>query len=257
VISFMSANYVARQTGYAMHGWAHGDSTTQDHFAPVETFAARLDEVLRDVRALGFEAIDVWGGHLNQAWASDEHLAAAREALDRHGLRVTSHATYVGRGEAERVCDIAAALGTALLGGLAADAAAAVPVLRERGIRLGLENHPERTPAELLAKIGEAGDVLGATIDTGWWATQGYDVALAIEELAAHVLHVHLKDVRATGEPHETCRWGEGIVPIAQCVRVLRRVGYAGAIAIEHEPEALDPSDDLRAMRLELEGWLA
>jgi hypothetical protein len=38
---------------------------------------------------------------------------------------------------------------------------------------------------------------------------------------------------------------------------VLRRVGYAGAIAIEHEPEALEPSDDLRAMRLELEGWLA
>ena len=63
------------------------------------------------------------------------------------------------------------------------------------------------------------------------------------------MLHVHLKDVRAVGEPHETCRWGEGIVPIERCVRTLQRIGYAGAIAVEHEPETFDPTDDVRAMR--------
>jgi sugar phosphate isomerase/epimerase len=257
VISFMTANYVARLTGYAMRGWGHGDRVTQEHFAPVETFAVRFDGLLHDVRALGFEAVDVWGGHLNQAWASEEHLAAAREALDRRRLRVSSYATYVGRGEVERVCDIAAALGTTLLGGLASDVPGVVPVLRERGLRLGLENHPERTPAELLAKIAFAGDVLGVTVDTGWWGTQRYDAARAIEELAEHLLHVHLKDVRAAGEPHETCPWGEGVVPIEECVRVLQRLGYDGAIAIEHEPEASDPSEEVRQMRLRLEGWLA
>ena len=62
-------------------------------------------------------------------------------------------------------------------------------------------------------------DVLGATVDTGWWATQGYDPVRAIGELGERVLHVHLKDVHA-GE-HVTCRWGEGIVPVRECVERL------------------------------------
>jgi sugar phosphate isomerase/epimerase len=130
-------------------------------------------------------------------------------------------------------------------------------VLEKYGVRLGIENHPETTPQELLAKITAGGDRFGATVDTGWWGTQGYDAARAIEELGDRVWHVHLKDVLALGEPHETCRWGEGIVPIEECVRTLQRTGYTGAIAVEHEPETLDPTDDVRAMREQLEGWLA
>ena len=71
------------------------------------------------------------------------------------------------------------------------------------------------------------------------------------------MLHVHLKDVLALDEPHDTCRWGEGIVPIEECVRTLQRLGYGGAITVEHEPETFDPTDDIRAMRAQLEGWLA
>jgi L-ribulose-5-phosphate 3-epimerase len=59
------------------------------------------------------------------------------------------------------------------------------------------------------------------------------------------------------GEPHETCRWGDGIVPIESCVRALQRLGYTGALAVEHEPETYDPSEDCRAMLAELRGWLA
>jgi sugar phosphate isomerase/epimerase len=93
-------------------------------------------------------------------------------------------------------------------------------------------------------------------VDTGWWGTHGFDAADAIEELGDHVLHVHLKDVLAEGEPHETCRWGEGVVPVEECVRALQRIGYAGAIAVEHEPEDHDPSEKCRSMRVQLEGWL-
>jgi L-ribulose-5-phosphate 3-epimerase len=256
VVSFMTANYVARHTGYAMHGWGHGDRTSNEWYAPLETYGERLGELLGDVRTLGFEAIDLWGAHLHQAWATDEHIATARSVIDANGLTVSSYATYLGAGDAERVCEIAAALGTTLLGGMASDLPGALPVLREHGVRLGIENHPERDPAEVLAKIGDDGDVLGATIDTGWWATQGYDASRAIEELRDHVLHVHLKDVLAVGEPHETCRWGDGIVPIEECVRALRRIEYSGGIAVEHEPELYDPAEDCAAMRVQLEDWL-
>ena len=68
---------------------------------------------------------------------------------------------------------------------------------------------------------------------------------------------VHLKDVTAVGEPHLTCRWGDGVVPVEACVRTLRRIGYAAAVSVEHEPYDHDPAEEVRAMRAELEEWLA
>ena len=256
-IAFMTANYVARETGYSMHGWGHGDRMTNEAFAPLETYEERFDAVLADVEELGFDAIDLWGAHLSPEWATDEHVEAACRALARRGIRVTTYATWIGPANVERSCELALALGTSLIGGgVSGDLDEIAAVLAKHGVRLGIENHPERTPAEVLEKIERGAGMLGATVDTGWWGTQGYDAARAIEELGGHVLHVHLKDVRALGEPHETCRWGDGIVPIAACVRALQQIGYTGAIAVEHEPETEDPTDDLRAMRVELEGWL-
>jgi L-ribulose-5-phosphate 3-epimerase len=258
VISFMTANYVAREVGYAMHGWGHGDRATNEAFAPLETYGEKLDELLTDIRALGFEAVDIWGAHLSPDWATDEHVDIAVDALARHGLTVTTYATWVGPSNIERSCELALALGTSLLGGgFSGEPQTLAPTLEKYDVRLGIENHPEKTPADVLAKIERGGAKFGATVDTGWWGTQGYDAARAIDELGEHVWHVHLKDVLALGEPHETCRWGEGIVPIEECVRTLRRLGYAGSIAVEHEPETFDPADDARAMRAQLEGWLA
>ena len=168
---------------------------------------------------------------------------------------MSSYATYVGRGEAERVCDIAARSAPRSSAASPSERRARAGAARA-GLRLGLENHPERTPAELLAKIGVDADVLGATVDTGWWGTQGYDAARAIEELAEHVLHVHLKDVRAAGEPHETCPWGEGVVPIEGACACSERLGYAGAIAVSTSPRRWIRATT-RRMRLQLEEWLA
>jgi L-ribulose-5-phosphate 3-epimerase len=256
-VTFMTANYVARQTGWAMHGWGHGDRLTNEWFTPLETYGERLDDVLARIRALGFETVDLWGAHLGADWATDEHLAVANDLLARHGLVVTTYAAWVSPANVRRVCELARGLGVALIGaGFSGDAAELAPVLREHGVRLAVENHPERTPAEVLAKIGAGAGTMGATIDTGWWATQGYDPARAIEELGEHVLHVHLKDVVREGEPHDTCRWGEGVVDIERCVRALQRIRYGGAFVVEHEPEDHDPSEECAAMRVELEGWL-
>ena len=219
----MTANYVAREVGYAMHGWGHGDRATNEAFAPLETYAERLDTLLADVASLGFDAVDVWGAHLGPDWATDEHVAIAQETLRRHGLTVTTYATWLGSGNVERSCELAAALGAPIIGGgFSGEPQALAPALEKHGVRLGIENHPERTPQEVLDKIAAGGEMFGATVDTGWWGTQGYDAARAIEELGEHVLHVHLKDVLAAGEPHETCRWGDGIVPIEACVRALQ-----------------------------------
>jgi sugar phosphate isomerase/epimerase len=46
-------------------------------------------------------------------------------------------------------------------------------------------------------------------------------------------------------------------VPLEACVRALERIGYIGAITIEHEPERFDPTEDVRASYRMLLQWLA
>jgi L-ribulose-5-phosphate 3-epimerase len=252
-VSFMSANYVARETGWAMDGWGHGDRTTNEAYA--SEFEAKFDGLLRDVRALGFDTVDVWGAHLNVDWATDEHVTTARRLLDEHGLAIGSYQVWVGPRNLERACDIAAALGSpSLSGNVPLDDRRLETLLAERGLRFAFENHPEKTPADVLAPLPP---FAGVCVDTGWFGTQGYPAPQAIEELGDRVFHVHLKDVLALDEPHETCRWGEGIVDVEGCVRALQRIGYDGTIVVEHEPETFDPSDEIRSMREQLEGWLA
>jgi sugar phosphate isomerase/epimerase len=255
-VSFMSANYVAREVGWQMHGWGHGDRATNEAFRPPETYAARFGALLDDVLALGFAAIDVWGAHLSAEWATDDHVDAAVAALGERGLRVASYQVYAPAQHLERACEVAERLGTRVLSGFVPVDERLLPLLERHGLVFALENHPEPTPRAMLDEIGDLPRV-GVCVDTGWFGTQGYDAPRAIEELGDRVLHVHLKDVRHEGEPHETCRWGEGVVDVEGCVRALQRIGYSGAISVEHEPETYDPSDDVRAMREQLDGWLS
>lgn len=263
-LSFMSANFVARTLDYHMtRGWGEGDGATQAHFRPPETFGARFEEVLRDVRALGFGAMDLWTGHLNPEWATDVYVATARDLLRQYSLSVPSLAGWFGSSpdEFEATCKLASALNIPVLGGstsgLEKDRPFVVETLERYNLKLGLENHPEKTPEEMLEKVGDTGGGrIGTAVDTGWYATQGYDAAQAIEALGAHVFHVHLKDVKEVGA-HETCRLGEGIVPIERCLEAINRIGYMGPIAIEHEPELFDPSEDVRASLALVRDWLA
>jgi L-ribulose-5-phosphate 3-epimerase len=239
-----------------MHGWGHGDRVTNERFAPLEGYAERFGALLGAVRGLGFDAIDLWGAHLSPDWATDEHVAIAREALVGHGVTVTTYGTWVHSHNVERACELALGVGTTLIGaGMSGDAAALTSALREHGVTLAIENHPERTPTQVLEKIRTGDGTMAATVDTGWWATQGYDPVRAIAELDGHIAHVHLKDVLHAGEPHDTCRWGNGIVDVEACVRALERIGYSGALTVEHEPEDHDPSDEIRSMREQLEEW--
>ena len=90
-LSFMSANYVARLLGYHMtEGWMQGDAATNQHFQPLATFEERFEEIVRDIQAMGFRAMDLWTAHLNPAWATPAHVDAARKVLDEVAEAVRS-----------------------------------------------------------------------------------------------------------------------------------------------------------------------
>ncbi len=263
-ISFMTANFVAREVGYSMtEGWRQGDNASNAYFQPIATFPQRFEELLLAVGAMGFDALDLWTAHLNPEWATSDHIGVARDLLRQHGLKVVSLAGAFGHtvGEFEAACGLAAALDVSLLAGVAPlldhDRQAAVAILQAHGIRLGLENHPEKTPEDMLARIGDGAEgVIGTALDTGSYATHSYDAVTAIEKLAGHLVHIHLRDVLAPGE-EESCRLGAGCVPLAACVATLQRLAYAGPICIEHNPAYYDPTEDCRASLAMLRGWLA
>jgi L-ribulose-5-phosphate 3-epimerase len=246
-LSFMSANYVAKELGYgAANEWGPFDAATNAAFEPLETFPARFDTLLTSITDIGFDTIDLWFGHLNWRWATPEHVAIARDALARHGVRVASLAGSIGETttDVEAACCLANDLDVDLIAGIAdvvhTARHEAAAVLGAHGVRFGLENHPERTPSEVLAAIGDASS-LGAAVDTGWWATQGYDPVDAIYVLSDRLFHVHLKDVEEPGT-HISCMHGKGCAKFLDCVDALLDLDYAGPVSIEHHPFDRDPT---------------
>ena len=261
-ISFISANFVARELGYNMtEGWMQGDTATQAFFSPLETFQTRFDAMLTEVKAMGFAAIDLWGAHLHPNWASQEHLEIAKNSLQAHGLIVPSLAAWCGSLEqVEGFCRVANAVGASVIGGgvpiLQEKRSEVLAILKHHNIKVGLENHPETMPSQILELIGDGADgFIGAACDTGWWATQGFEPARAIKELDGHLLAVHLKDIKAVGA-HDTCKFGDGIANIQACAFAILEIGYTGVIGIEHEPEHHNPTQDVLESGKMLKTWL-
>jgi L-ribulose-5-phosphate 3-epimerase len=262
-LSFMTANYVAKELGYgAADEWGPFDDATNAAFEPLDTFGERFDDLLATITGIGFDTIDLWFAHLNWRWASLEHITVAREALARRDVRVVSLAGSVGAttDELAAACRLANDLAVDLIAGVGEvvhrDREGAVAVLREHGVRFGLENHPEKAPQEVLGAIGDDADVLGAAVDTGWWATQSYDPVAAIGELSDRLFHVHLKDVEEPGT-HVSCMHGEGCANVAGCVEKLLELGYAGPLSIEHEPYDRDPTAECVRMLARIREQLA
>ena len=262
-LSFMSANYVGKELGYgAADEWGPFDDATNAAFEPLDGFPARFDELLATIAGLGFDTIDLWFGQLNWRWATAAHVAHARESLTRHGLHVVSLAGSIGAttDELTAACRLANDLDVDLIAGVGEvvrrDRDGAAAVLRAHGVRFGLENHPERTPQDVLDAIGDAADVLGAAVDTGWWATQSYDPVAAIGELSNRLFHVHLKDVEEPGT-HISCMHGEGCANVAGCVEKLLELGYSGPVSIEHEPYDRDPTEECVRMLARIREQLA
>jgi len=80
-ISFMTANFVARQVNYHMTDWMHGQNAVEAYFRPVETYAERFGGMLDEICQMGFDHIDLWLAHLGPAWATEDHIAIAKDEL--------------------------------------------------------------------------------------------------------------------------------------------------------------------------------
>lgn len=249
-VAFNTANLVARFTGYRfeLKNWGEQHQKTV-----ALTDEPAWNAICHEIAAAGFSAVEIWEAHAAPESLTRDKAARWKRMMDDHGLRPIGYAGGLRR-ETLEICQW---LGIPHIdGGLRGQTPEqATALCREYGVRFNLENHPEKTAAEALAKVGGGNEWLGLCVDTGWFGTQGANVPGEIRAGGSFVRHTHIKDVHAAGA-HATCLLGDGVVNVAGCLGALRGLGYAGWYSWEDEPEDRNPFDSAVRNRRWIEAQL-
>lgn len=126
-------------------------------------------------------------------------------------------------------------------------------IAAEMGIKTCTENHgfisqDSDRIERLITAVNH--DNFGALVDMGNFSCADDDNALAVSRLANLAFHVHAKDFhkRTFAEGHadgyfqtracnylKGCTIGDGDVPVAQCLAILKKAGYDGYVTVEYE----------------------
>jgi sugar phosphate isomerase/epimerase len=183
----------------------------------------------------------------------DELFKTTREKLDRAGIRCVSYysATMNNDQDVEDAIRFAKLLGASNITGDATGMLSRIDErLTQEGLTFGLHNHffpnirfAYESPEDVLKALAPLSKTMGATADTGHFASCGYDPAEAIRKLAPRLRMVHLKDVKAKGGEVNVLL-GTGVAGIPEVMQELHRQEFPGFIAIEYEPEG-DTSEDM------------
>ncbi len=177
---------------------------------------------------------------------TDEMCQDARSKFDRAGIRCVSYYTATIKNDAD--LDYAVRFAK-LLGAHNVSGDATGDMLRKiderftrEGLTFGIHNHffqqkfPYEGPDDVLKGLAGRSKTVGATLDTGQFASCGYDPVEAVRKLAPYLKMVHLKDVKAAGA-EDNVLLGEGVARIPDVMRELHQVSYRGLVAIEYEKE--------------------
>lgn len=265
-VAFMSANFVARASGYDGHAeWRTHEVQTREQDIDFDF----VDEWMGAVSGSGFEAVSLWTAHCWYHDVTDAEIERVRALADENDLAINAYAGDFGfapgreglvttdREHWERTYEVADALGCDWLEGLwGADENR--ELIRELGedydVGFGYEPHFVDSPAEAIERTAGYEDAIGIVLDTGSAGEYGYSAPDAVRAYGDRLMNVHLKDVREPGA-HRCVALGEGIVDVAGTLDALTDIGYEGPITVEHEPYDRDPMPEVRTSIERIRAW--
>ncbi|MBQ9086027.1 MAG: sugar phosphate isomerase/epimerase [Clostridia bacterium] len=183
----------------------------------------------------------------------DKELARLRgqvEVAHRLGARILRHDVCYSERIGERVIGFEAMLPT-----MARHAREITEYAASLGIRTCSENHgfvaqDSDRMERMYYAVGHSN--YGLLVDVGNFACVDEASVSAVSRLAPLAIHVHAKDFhcypfgtpkREDANPLVTrgcnhlygCTIGEGDIPVAQCLAILKRAGYDGYVTVEYE----------------------
>lgn len=217
---------------------------------------AYADEIRREAEVCGIEIVSYAVGadlyHTDQA-DNAEAVARLRGQVDvaaALGAKMLRHDVCYSERHGGGVVSFGKMLQTIAMNAYDLSAYAA-----SRGIRTMTENHgyvvqdSDRVEA-LYNAVGHPN--YGLLIDVGNFACADEDSIKAVSRLAPYAFHVHVKDFhihpfgyipekgKKTFQSRacrvlEGCAVGDGDIPVAQCLAILKRAGYDEWVSIEYE----------------------
>jgi sugar phosphate isomerase/epimerase len=219
-----------------------------------------IDDMIVQLKRLQIDEIEMSRGEFMLfSKPKPERFEAARAKFDQAAIRCVSYYTATIKDDAELDTAIQ---GAKLLGSRNITGDATGDMLQridrrctDEGLTFGIHNHffkgkkfPFESPDEILAALKGRSKTMGATLDTGQFASCGHDTVEAVRKLAPHLKMVHLKDIEASGAEVNVLL-GKGIARIADVIAELHKIDYSGLVAIEYEKEGPVEED----IRMEVE----
>ena len=223
-----------------------------------------IDKMIEAMAAVGLSSVELWDGHLNPMKATEADFKAARKKFDDAGIRVSAYCVNFPLTATDEHLDRgyngAHLLGTNVM--TASVKKAIVPRLdewcRKYKVKMGLHNHwfgdpwfkgdrtlEFETPEDFMNALKASSDYLSINLDIGHFSAAGFDPVAFIREHHARIVSLHVKD-RDRDEAHTNRRFGQGATPIAETMKLLKKIKFRYAVNIEYEIESEDPTEGVR-----------
>ena len=125
-------------------------------------------------------------------------------------------------------------------------------LVQEYDIRVALHNHgPENkdfpSPQSAYEVVKGMDRRCGLCVDVGHTAKCGIDVVEAIAATADRLFEIHMWEMHVLTNARTTCDVGEGKMPVAAIMKLLRKLRFAGNINLEY---GLNPAKDNPVLQL-------
>jgi sugar phosphate isomerase/epimerase len=223
-----------------------------------------MDKMIEAMRSIGLSSIELWDGHLDPKKASEADFKAAKKKFDDAGIRVSAYCVNFPATSSDELLDRgfsgAGLLGTNVM--TASVKKVIVPRLdqwcQKYKVKLGLHNHwfgdpwfkgdrkeEFETPQDYADALKGASEYLSINLDIGHFFAAGYDPVSFIREHHSRIVSLHIKD-RDKDAAHTQKRFGQGATPIAETMKLLKKLKFKYAANIEYEPEEENPTEAVR-----------
>jgi sugar phosphate isomerase/epimerase len=223
-----------------------------------------LDKMIEAMRTIGLTSVELSEQHLHPMKATEADFKAAKKRLDMAGIRISAYYVNLPAGATDEHLD--RAYNGALLLGTNTMTASTEKSLVERldrwcqkyKVKVGLHNHwfgsknfrgdrtqQFETAQDFMDALKGGSSLINIGFDIGHFSAAGFDPVSFIREHHDRIVSLHIKD-RDRDEEHSDRRFGQGRTPIAETMRLLKKIRYRHAANIEYEIEAEDPTDGVR-----------
>lgn len=218
-----------------------------------------LDKMIDAMKTIGLSSVELWDGHLNPMKTSEADFKATKKKFDAAGIKVSAYCVNFPENASDELLDRgftgAQLLGTRVM--TASVKKAQVERLDKwcvkHKIYMGLHNHwfgdswfkgdrtkEFETPDDFLNALKTSSRYMSINLDIGHFYAAGFDPVDFFSKHHARIVSLHLKD-RDRDAEHTNRRFGKGATPIAESMKLAKRLRFRYAANIEYEIEPENP----------------